>query len=1179
MNKFPTHFNHIKTMIIAMVSLTFLLAPDSAEAQDYFGRIQGPNGGEITALAINSNDIIYVGTWGGGMQRSDDNGESWNDITTGLGNLFVSSIAFNSDNHVFAGTFGGGVFRSTDNGGTWTEVNNGITNLNVKVVAVNDSGHVFAGTYGSGVFRSEDNGATWTNISNGIKYLDIEDITFARNGNLLVGTWGGGMYRSSNYGMSWKRSNSQLYNYFIHDFHQNSSGEIFAATNGRGIVMSIDHGLSWSEVDTNITDLNTTAVIVSSVGELVVSTRSKGIFWVDPLISEDLRRSNIRIGGVNSFAINSSGVIFAALPISGLMKSTNDGENWQGVGLDQSFLNYRMFLRDKSFIISSSLGGGLYLSTDFGVTWPSINFPYALTGGFSFADNGAIYAATDQGVVKSVDDGATWNATTAYPNQNKTVKVVAGSDNYVYATTFDPGSQPPVAVLFRSSNGGVNWDTVIVNENIIEPIAVGRNGDVYISLYPYEFMHTSDNGANWDNFSNSNFAIYSFAFKHDNEVLAATGDGFSRSTDNGKNWTSSNVGFPNIPFIKTIAVGEDSTIYLAINDSKGLNYTTDDGVTWENYNADLTITNFSAMGLTEDDDLFITANSMFRHVDESSMFVPTLVYPDNNTGGIEVFPELKWNTAENADLYQLEVSFNGAFTGVVESVTLSDTSRKIYYELENNKKYYWRVRAKNHSTLSQWSAVRAFNTVIAPPLLDLPADSARGVPVDPVLSWHPVESAIRYSLQVSDVVDFSNMILDQTDITDTLFQINGLENLKTYYWRVMAFSDISNSVWSEEWSFLTILPPPNLRYPSDKSVDLYPKINFIWDTVETSNQYYIQVAKNADFAPVIYDGKTDSDTSHFFTLLEYNTEYHWRIRSGNDDGLSIWSEAWSFITAIKEPILLSPSDSTTDAPLSATLAWEEYDGADSYHLQFATDADFNDIIIEETELTGTEYEAASLDYYTDYYWRVRVNIGDRSSYWSEVWTLQTMMQVAELREPANGATGQKSALYLKWFAVKGAKWYHLQVADEMTMNKIIYEADSLDYVQRDIAGLEVATTYYWRARAYNSDAGSDWSETWSFTTADKGTSVSDFIIPNSVEAFPNPFNSSINLRFSLKNDANITVRVLNIMGGTEAVIFSGWKSAGVYDYIWQANGLPQGTYFYQVMIGGSSVIKKIKLVE
>ena len=60
---------------------------------------------------------------------------------------------------LFAGTyFGGGVFRSTDNGDTWNEKNNGLIATEVRAIAINASNTLFAGTYGIGMFRSTDGG-------------------------------------------------------------------------------------------------------------------------------------------------------------------------------------------------------------------------------------------------------------------------------------------------------------------------------------------------------------------------------------------------------------------------------------------------------------------------------------------------------------------------------------------------------------------------------------------------------------------------------------------------------------------------------------------------------------------------------------------------------------------------------------------------------------------------------------------------------------------------------------------------------------------------------------------------------------------------------------------------------------------------------------------------------------
>ena len=49
---------------------------------------------------------------------------------------------------------GGGSFRSEDNGDNWTAVNTGLTNFSVWALAINSSGYIFAGTLGSGVYCS-----------------------------------------------------------------------------------------------------------------------------------------------------------------------------------------------------------------------------------------------------------------------------------------------------------------------------------------------------------------------------------------------------------------------------------------------------------------------------------------------------------------------------------------------------------------------------------------------------------------------------------------------------------------------------------------------------------------------------------------------------------------------------------------------------------------------------------------------------------------------------------------------------------------------------------------------------------------------------------------------------------------------------------------------------------------
>ncbi len=113
--------------------------------QNFWAQTNGPQGGDGIALATNASGYVFVGTQGGGVFRSTDNAETWTAVNNGLTATNVRALAINSADHIFAGTFGG-VFRSTDNGDSWTPVNNGLEFPLVISLAINSTGDIFAGT-------------------------------------------------------------------------------------------------------------------------------------------------------------------------------------------------------------------------------------------------------------------------------------------------------------------------------------------------------------------------------------------------------------------------------------------------------------------------------------------------------------------------------------------------------------------------------------------------------------------------------------------------------------------------------------------------------------------------------------------------------------------------------------------------------------------------------------------------------------------------------------------------------------------------------------------------------------------------------------------------------------------------------------------------------------------------
>lgn len=105
------------------------------------------------SLAITPSMTIFVGT-DSGMYRSEDRGDTFTAISTGLTARRVRSVVLGREGLVFAGTADGGVFRSVGKGDLWVPANTGLTDPAVTVLAASPGGSLYAATETGGVFRS-----------------------------------------------------------------------------------------------------------------------------------------------------------------------------------------------------------------------------------------------------------------------------------------------------------------------------------------------------------------------------------------------------------------------------------------------------------------------------------------------------------------------------------------------------------------------------------------------------------------------------------------------------------------------------------------------------------------------------------------------------------------------------------------------------------------------------------------------------------------------------------------------------------------------------------------------------------------------------------------------------------------------------------------------------------------
>ncbi len=79
--------------------------------------------------------------------------------------------------------------------------------------------------------------------------------------------------------------------------------------------------------------------------------------------------------------------------------------------------------------------------------------------------------------------------------------------------------------------------------------------------------------------------------------------------------------------------------------------------------------------------------------------------------------------------------------------------------------------------------------------------------------------------------------------------------------------------------------------------------------------------------------------------------------------------------------------------------------------------------------------------------------------------------------------------------------------------------------------------------------------------------------------YPNPFNLTTRIRFSLSRKTHLKLSIFNILGEKIAVLIDRPMAAGIYQVDFDARNLPPGIYFYQLKTAGFRQIRKMVLIK
>lgn len=323
----------LKPCVTVVMLLAFVAVSTVFASAQQSGPIPGPfdqQAASIQALTFAGSGVMYAGSFGHGMFRSEDAGVTWTKSGSGVTDPFILSMATGHDGAVYVGTFRGGIFRTKDQGTSWQAVNSGLKRKEIKALLVVGK-VIYAGT-GDGVYRLNEAGDRWDVVTTGLDEVLVHALAQAADGTLYAGTSGRGVLRFKANSSGWVRLRQGLKDHegmvenFIRVLTIDPEGGIYAGTFDGGVFLSTDGGTTWRPISRALPNDSIRGILFNSRGLFVATghgifkTTDKGRQWV-PL------NKGLTSMAVQVLVESASGSLFAGTN-NGAFRSDDDGKTW-----------------------------------------------------------------------------------------------------------------------------------------------------------------------------------------------------------------------------------------------------------------------------------------------------------------------------------------------------------------------------------------------------------------------------------------------------------------------------------------------------------------------------------------------------------------------------------------------------------------------------------------------------------------------------------------------------------------------------------------------------------------------------------------------------------------------------------------------------------------------------------
>ena len=246
---------------------------------------------------------------------------------------------------IYAGTFGDGIYRSTDNGETWEAINNGLpVSMHIQNALTVDpisTTILYAGDYygfESGLYCSLDSGNQWSLVLPGASLRAVASSPLTP-GLVLAGDRNDGLYRSLDWGETWEpitvTAGLTDTRVSVITFQIVPTPTVYVAA-GQSVFSSTDDGLAWQylgALPSNIfaltpSPITSTLLLAGTFTDGVYRSEDGGHNWLPG-------NAGLPAGAwVTSLAFDSISptVAYAGAWDGQVFRSTDSGQTWEGLG-------------------------------------------------------------------------------------------------------------------------------------------------------------------------------------------------------------------------------------------------------------------------------------------------------------------------------------------------------------------------------------------------------------------------------------------------------------------------------------------------------------------------------------------------------------------------------------------------------------------------------------------------------------------------------------------------------------------------------------------------------------------------------------------------------------------------------------------------------------------------------